>query len=308
MKETEATKRRDRPLFYLILTAFVSVLLMPKVAGDGMRAGLELVAHAVIPAVFPSLILTDLLLSCDLSVIEKTVGRVFARVFCVSERGAVAWITGLVAGFPIGVITVANDVRAGLLSKEEGEYLLTFVNNTGPAFLVGGIGLGLFGSVKLGWALYLLQIPVSIVVGILFRPQTQLNAVRTVSPTTPRASDPVAAVVRASENCVRIAGFVCFFSVAFALLSGFLPDGIPTALLSVLLEVGNGAKCAAGLSFPVPAVPLVSFAVCFSGLSVVCQSVAAVADTGMKTGPFLLGKIASGTLGLLISSLLCLTK
>ncbi|MBO6020421.1 MAG: hypothetical protein J6P88_04455, partial [Clostridia bacterium] len=83
--------------------------------------------------------------------------------------------------------------------------MLAFVNNTGPAFLVGGIGLGLFGSVRIGWALYLLQIPVSLSVGFLFRPAPSFAA-RISSPDEVPFADPVASTVRAAETSVRIAG------------------------------------------------------------------------------------------------------
>ena len=307
MMETRSAKSCDRLIFLLALASFLSVLLLPEVAGEGMRSGLLLCCRAVIPSVFPSLVLTDLLLSFDTTAIERTVGRVFSRLFRVSERGAVAWIAGLLAGFPVGAITVASDVRAGRLSKEEGEYLLSFVNNTGPAFLVGGVGAALFGSVKLGWALYLLQIPVSVTVGLLFRPRRRYKVNREI-PAPRRATDLIAAVVSASENCVRIAGFVCFFSVLSALLARLLPDGLLTALISVILEIGNGAKAAAGLSFPFPALPIVAFSVCFSGLSVVCQSLAVISGSGMRASRFFTGKIAAGTVGFLLSLLLCLTK
>ena len=308
MKGTETAKRvNDKPLFFLILAAFLSIVLMPELAGDGMRSGLLLSARAVIPSIFPSLVLTDLLFSCDTSVIEKTVGRVFSRLFRVSERGAVAWIAGLLAGFPVGAITVANDVRAGRLSKDEGEYLLTFVTNTGPAFLVGGVGLGTFGSVRVGWTLYLLQIPVSIIVGLLFRPRAYQKERRSVHESR-RNPDFVSAVVRASDNCVRIAGFVCFISVFSALLSRFLCNGLPTVIVSILLEVGNGALKAAGLASPIPAIPLAAFTVCFSGLSVVCQSIAALSGTGIRIRRFLAGKTIASLIGFLLSFILCLTK
>ena len=62
MKGTGTAKREnDKPLFFLTLAAFLSVLLMPDLAGDGMRSGLLLCARAVIPSVFPSIVLTDFL-------------------------------------------------------------------------------------------------------------------------------------------------------------------------------------------------------------------------------------------------------
>lgn len=302
-----AGNRADRALFLLTLSAFVLILLFPAASGDGVRSGLSLCYRAVLPSVFPSLILTDLLFSRSSAPIERTVGRLFSRAFRVSPRGAVAYIAGLLSGFPVGAITVARDVRQGLLSREEGEYLLAFVNNTGPAFLVGGIGLGLFGSVRIGWALYLLQIPVSLSVGFLFRPAPSFAA-RISSPDEVPFADPVASTVRAAETSVRIAGFICFFSVLSSLLSLFLSPGLPLALMSSVLEVGCGASLAAGLSFPFPAIPLVALAVCFSGCSVHFQTFSALDGTGMKTERYWKGKILSGVLAFSLSLPFCLTN
>ena len=297
----------DRLLFLFSFLSFVLILRFPAVARDGVRAGLALSAKTVVPSVFPSLILTDLLFSRPCSLIEKTVGRLFPRVFRVSARGAVAWIAGLLSGFPVGAITVANDVKSGALSPEEGAYLVSFVNNTGPAFLVGGVGLGLFGSVRFGWALYLTQIPVSLFVGLLLRPKRRASKVApSVSPGS--APDPVASIVRASENCVRIAGFVCFFSVLSAFLALFISDGALLAALTSVFEIGCGATRIAGLPFPLPALPLISFAVCFSGVSVYCQTVAVLKSAGIPSRGYLQGKILSGTIAFFLSLLFCLTK
>lgn len=307
MMEQRAAQRKDRLLFFLCLASFLLLLAFPAVTGAGVRAGLDLCYRAVIPSVFPSLVLTELLFSRPLRRIERTLGRLFHSAFGVSPRGAVAWIAGLLSGFPVGAVTVAADVREGRLSREEGEYLLSFVNNTGPAFLVGGIGLGLFGSVRLGWTLYLLQIPVSLAVALLFRPKRPFPTVVS-APSVPAHADPVRAIVRAAETCVRIAGFVCIFSVATSLLSAFFSDGLPLAFLSSLLEVGNGAHRAAILPFPFPAFPLLAFSVCFSGLSVHFQTLSVLKEAGIPTATYLKGKTASGALAFLLSLLLSLTK
>lgn len=298
---------KDRVLFSMCLASFLLILTYPSVAAAGVRSGLDLCYRAVIPSVFPSLVLTELLFSRPSGWIEGTFGRVFHRLFGVSARGAVALICGLLAGFPVGACTVSTDVREGRLTREEGEYLLSFVNNTGPAFLVGGIGLGLFGSVRIGWMLYLLQIPVSLTVGLLFRPKRPLPTV--VSANTASCSpDPVSAILHASQTCVRIAGFVCFFSVVSSILSAFLPLGLPLAFLYALLEVGNGAFCAARLSFPFPAIPLVAFAVCFSGLSVHFQTVSVLKEAGIPPSTYFKGKITAGMIAFLLTFFLCLTK
>ena len=300
-------KSGDRLLFVASLLVFLLLLAFPAAVADGVRSGLSLSYRAVIPAVFPSIVLTSLLFSRSGGLIERTVGRVFSRLFRVSPRGAVAFFAGLLAGFPVGAITVGNDVGTGRLSREEGEYLLTFVNNTGPAFLVGGIGVGLFGSARIGWALYGLQIAVALSVGLLFRPRRPFPIGRAKRPTA-SGIDPVSAIVSASETSVRIVGFVCFFSALSSLLSRFLPAGLPLACVSALLEVGCGAARAEALAFRFPGFPLTAFAVCFSGLSIHCQTLSFVKEAGIDPKRYLAAKLTAGALAFLLSCLFCLTN
>lgn len=300
-------KSGDRLIFVASLLVFLLLLAFPAAVADGVRSGLSLSYRAVIPAVFPSIVLTSLLFSRSGGLIERTVGRVFSRLFRVSPRGAVAYVAGLLAGFPVGAVTVANDVKTGRLTKSEGEYLLSFVNNTGPAFLVGGIGVGTFGSARVGWSLYLLQIAVSLAVGLLFRPRRSFPITCRENPGT-GGIDPVTAIVSASGTSVGIVGFVCFFSALSSLISRFLPFGLPLAAASALLEVGTGAARAASLASPFPAYPLVAFAVCFSGLSVHFQTISAVKDAGIVAKKYLRAKMTAGVLSFVLASIICLTK
>jgi len=307
MSNEKAAGRGDRILFGLTCLAFVLILFFPGQTGEGVRTGLSLCYAAVIPSVFPSLILTDLLFSRPTDAIECTVGRLFSRFFRVSPRGAVAWVSGLLSGFPVGALVVSDDVRKGLLSREEGAYLLSFVNNTGPSFLVGGIGIGLFRSAALGWSLYLLQIPISLFVGFLLRPKKAFPS-KSSPQFPPTGADPVSSIVRAAESCVRIAGFVCFFSVISSLLKTVIPGGFAFAAVTSFLEIGSGALAASRLSFPFPALPLLAFAVCFSGLSVHFQTIALLSDAKLDPGKYKTGKTLSGVIALLLSLLFCLTK
>ena len=300
-------RREDSVLFFSSLFAFLFILLFPQRASDGVRTGLILCSRAVIPAVFPSMILTELLFSYPFGFLEKTVGKFFSKLFRISPRGVVSYLSGLLSGFPIGAKTVCEDVRCGYLSPEEGERLLVFCNNTGPAFLVGGVGVGLFGSARVGWFLYLLQIPVSIVVGIFNRPKESAPQ-RTVTDHRVHSHDPVGAIARAAHSCVSITGFVCFFSVLSSLLSSFLVNPNANALLSSFLEVGSGSSRAAALTAPFPALPITAFAVCFSGFSVHFQTISLLSPLGIRPERYLIGKTVSGVIAFFLTFLLTLDK
>ena len=59
--------------------------------------------------------------------------------------------------------------RRGSITASEGERLLGFCNNSGPAFIIGAVGSGVFGSVKIGLLLYAVHILSELAAGLFFR-------------------------------------------------------------------------------------------------------------------------------------------
>ena len=102
-------KNGDRLLFVASLLVFLLLLAFPAAVADGVRSGLSLSYRAVIPAVFPSIVLTSLLFSRSGGLIERTVGRVFSRLFRVSPRGAVAYVAGA-CGYPLRLLLLISTV------------------------------------------------------------------------------------------------------------------------------------------------------------------------------------------------------
>ena len=71
---------------------------------------------------------------------------------------------------PLPGAKIACDFREkNILSKEECERLLSFTNNSGPLFIIGTIGINLFGNTVIGILLFITHILSCITVGIIFR-------------------------------------------------------------------------------------------------------------------------------------------
>ena len=80
-----------------------------------------------------------------------------------------AFVLGFIGGYPVGAKTVIALYENGNCSKVEAERLLSFCNNSGPAFIFGVVGAGVFSSSAVGLMLYLAHTVASILVGIAFR-------------------------------------------------------------------------------------------------------------------------------------------
>ena len=93
------------------------------------------------------------------------------RLFGLSGAGASALLLGLTGGYPLGAAAVGDMTRDGLLTPEEAERVLPLCNNSGPAFLIGAAGTGVFHDRALGLQLYLTHILAALVLGVLLAPR-----------------------------------------------------------------------------------------------------------------------------------------
>lgn len=91
------------------------------------------------------------------------------KIFNVPGEGAIAIIMGIISGYPTGAKIVVNFREKNICSKEEGERLLAFTNNSGPLFILGTVGISLFGDAKIGYLLLISHIISSLTVGIIFK-------------------------------------------------------------------------------------------------------------------------------------------
>lgn len=94
------------------------------------------------------------------------------RLFGIGGAGASALLLGVTGGYPLGADAVARLRRSGTLTREQAERALAFCNNSGPAFLVGAAGVGVFHSAGYGLLLYGVHVLSAVIVGMLFAPRS----------------------------------------------------------------------------------------------------------------------------------------
>lgn len=110
---------------------------------------LTLCAGTVIPALFPFMVITGLLVRLGFGQwLAPDMAGLMASLFRLPGCAGSALLLGLVGGYPIGARTAAELYASGDLTRQEAERLLTFCNNSNPVFLISVLGAGVFGSVR----------------------------------------------------------------------------------------------------------------------------------------------------------------
>jgi hypothetical protein len=194
----------------------------------------------------------------------------------------------------------------GQCTKDDAERLLAFCNNTGPAFLTGGIGAVMWGRPGIGWLLYVSQLTAAVIVGITLRftrrDETPLPV--TAADETELELSPsifTSAISGASVTMLKICGFIAAFSVVCTMMSGaasvfgLRPDSISAALLFGFIEITSGAGASAAVGGSA-GIALTAAAVGWSGLSVHMQTAAVVLPKGLSLKRYIAGKAVQGVL------------
>lgn len=296
---------REALYFLALLTATAALLLHPEIASGAVVQGLKLCGGVILPSVFPFFVCACLMTELSLTHIPA---RIFAPVmrplFHVGGAGSAALALGVLGGYPAGAQVTVQLYKSGSVTKAEAERLLGFCNNAGPAFILGVVGAGVYGSVRVGFLLWGVHIFCALLTGMLLRGRTappEHSAADNTQrqPPVSFAAAFTASVRQAGASAIQVCMYVVIFSVLSAFLLCLLPEAAPPALRALmvgLLELSNGVSLLKGAG----TLPLAAFLLGFSGLSIAAQAQSLLTGTDLSFRRYLPAKLLHGLLSALI--------
>ncbi len=308
-------KVRDALAILALALATAGLVAAPGEAIAGAKDGLTLCFNVIVPSLFPFFVLSSLVVDLGLAAyLGRALEGLMRPLFRVSGSCAAAVALGFIGGYPVGARTALQLYQQGLCTKTEAERLLSFCNNSGPAFILGVVGAGVFGDSRVGLLLYLTHALASLVVGLLFRfygGRDARQSLRSKAKPIQAVTVPAAftgAVTRSLQSTLNICAFVVFFSVVLQLLTAY---GVFTALARLLalagfqaewarrlvaglLELSSGVSSLRGEAQLMGRVSMAAFMLGWAGLSVHCQVLSFLVDSGLSARTYLAGKLCHG--------------
>lgn len=287
------------------MAALGYLLYAPENCRRAVSAALELCAATVIPALFPFLAVSSLLIALGFGEwAAPHLAGLMTPLFRLPGCAASALILGFTGGYPVGARTAADLYRRGSLSRSEAERLLTFCNNANPAFLISILGAGCFHSVRVGFFLWLIHVLSALLTGLLLRPRSRAAERRTPPPKPQKLSSLPQAITESVQGALRSILSVCAFLVLFSVLlqpAAALPS-LPRLLLTGFFELFSATPLLPEHRFaPVLAAAFAGW----GGCCVHCQTAAALSDTDLRLSRYLQGKALQALLsGILAAAFL----
>ncbi len=304
---------RDILLGAGLLWATLALVLWPEQSMEAMRDGLRLCGNVILPSLFPFFVLSSLVVELGMSrYLGKLLEPVMAPLFRVNGNCAAALALGFIGGYPVGARTAIQIYENGQCTRTEAERML---------------GAGVFGSGTAGLLLYLAHLLASLTVGALFRfykPREGPQTVRSRGPQFQTVSFPRAftsSVTGALQSTLNICAFILFFTVFLRILAsaGILealgrllsvllaPLGMDQTwaerLLTGLVEVSSGVSSLTDGALS-GRLSMAAFMLGWAGVSVHCQVLAFLGDSGLSASTYVAGKLLHGTISAVLVRLL----
>ena len=298
----------------LLLGGLALLLLIDgEIAAAGVARGLSLCVETLLPALFPFLVLSELLVKRQAAdLIAGAISRPVRGLFGISGRGGAALLLGILCGAPVGTVTATALRRQGAITGEELQRLILFVNNPSAGFLIGAVGGAMLGDTAAGVALFIITWLSALLVALSLRLLLGKTALPTLE-SAPAAPPPLSvnelteSITRGFAALARIFAFVLFFSCISACLgTRLLGMGLPQRavdLICGLWEMTAGISAAVAHFPPQTAFLTVAFLASFSGLSICLQIFSIAQGERLQMRVYLLSRLLQGGFALLLAAL-----
>ena len=207
---------------YCSLTILCLFLLIinPQCASEAVRKALSICARIILPSLLPFFFISGIIYSLSIpEYLARILQKPMEKLLGLNPWACTPLLLGLLGGYPVGAASLVQLRLDGKINAEEADTLLPICNNTGPSFIIGAVGGGIFSSFEAGLTLYVCHILSAIALALLFArkgsfPPLEFNEVENISLSSALTSS----IKSATEKCLGICGYVIFFSVLSSLL------------------------------------------------------------------------------------------
>ncbi len=283
----------------LCIVYFVMFLIIffSKELSAGIKNGIAVSTNLLIPSLLIFMIFSNIVMNSSLKNIISRPFKLLAKyIFKINNNHMSIVILSLIGGYPIGAKLLSNAVKDKHLSVKNAERMLSYCVNCGPAFIISGVGVSLFGSKKIGLIIYLSQVIACLIVGFLstlFVDTTDnINIINDNSNDKNFSTLLVNSVNDSIKSLAIICGFVVAFSSFMPLLSLFLKNINPNYryLIEGILEVTIGCNNLSNIDSANNIILACAFTA-FGGVCVHLQVCAMIKGTGIRMYKFFVFRI-----------------
>lgn len=287
----------------LLLTIFVIFFLICMISQPARfisksLEGVSAWAFNVLPSVLPFMFFTRVLSALDfMPTLTRPLSPISKKLFKTPSISIYAFTMAILSGYPVGSKMIADLYLQRKITKQDAFKMSSFCSTSGPMFIVGAVGIGMFKNATIGYILFISHIFGAILNGIAFRnlkikeergqaPESQEQAKSTL--------DLSEIVLNSTLSILSVGCIITIFFIViecFSPLLSLLPQNI-AYFFEGLIEITKGCLDLATTNNTTLAVILSSFVISFGGISTLLQSITMLSKLKMPTKLFAFQKFS----------------
>lgn len=290
-------------IVYILFCMILSPSFYLQTTLDGISAW----ALNVLPSLLPFVFFTKLLSSFGL--IEKLssfFAKPIKKLFNAPALSAYTFLSSIISGYPVGAKVTADLYQSGKISRTDACKMLSFSSTSGPMFVIGAVGAGMFGNALAGYIIFSTHVLGAFLNGLLYR-KIKLKEFDTKATKKEEKSFNLSSIVLdTSLSVITVGTIIAIFFVVISSLSpllSFLPSPV-SAFCGGLIEITRGCLDIANAMPLSLGIISASFIISFGGISTMMQTYALTSEIKMPIKLMVLQKLTHALLSCLISIIL----
>lgn len=321
-------KTKNSYISIIIILILILISIKPETNIKAFYNGIKVWATIVLPALFPFFLFTKLL--TELNVIQdfcKCFSKITKKFYNCDGVAGYIFFSSIISGYPVGAKLVSEFHTKKLITTDQAYRITTFTSTSGPLFIIGTIGIGMFNNKTIGLIILVSHILASLINGLLYRKHKLNNSInnlkiQTLQNKTPTTNILNECMINSIKSILIIGGYISIFFLLTNIISTYnlfnpitffcgkifnSPNSseIINGVLNGLIEVTQGCLKLSSLKLnQTLSIVLCTGLVSFGGFSIHMQAQTFLKSAGIKYSFFLIQKLTHSFISIVISFIL----
>ncbi|GIM27843.1 sporulation integral membrane protein YlbJ [Clostridium polyendosporum] len=307
----------------LLLTIIILYFIVnPKICIQSALSGAQLFVNAILPSLFPFMVICNMLIAFDgITIYSNVLGPILCRPLKLSKNCSFAIIASLLCGYPLGAKYSAELYKNGYITKNEFNRLLNIASNAGPLFILGSVASSMLNNIYYGYIILAANYLSAFIIGLVTAENNHGVTMEYKGKVQTKNLGEIMknAISDGINGILMVGGYVIIFSIIISILknnvlstiiSTYFLDGITinrdliSAFFLGIIDLTNGCYIITSSSLDIPIkLCFLSFLCSFGSFSVIAQTSAFFYKYEVSLLKYVAYKIIQGIIGAIITFL-----
>ena len=324
------TRLKIGPILVSIVVAFFifALVFSPAVYMKSVLNGILLWGTAVLPALFPFFFFTKLLTELGIvDILATRLETITRKLYNVPGISSYVFCLSVLSGYPVGAKLVSELHQKDVLSKGAVYRTMAFTSTSGPLFVIGTVGIGMFAHKFAGLIILCAHIISALLNGLIWRKFKLQKEDYVQTSAGAKAVDISKALNDSMYNAIIsiliVGGYIAIFFMVIDVLNNFhilstishciewclgivgLPKSIAAGIASGIIEVTRGcfdlSKSGAHIGVVIIAA---SALISWGGFSIHMQALTFLKKCNISIGVYFLQKLTHCVISIGVAAVL----